>query len=255
MRLSAPIYRLKKNAKRLARRDGIRLHEALDSIAAAEGYSGWSLLASRYSSESSPEGLYRRLRPGDCVLLAARPGQGKTLLALSLAAHAVRAGRRSAFFTLEYTDSDVVARLASIGFDPSERPGSFSLDCSDVICADYIIEKTRGAPSGALIVIDYLQLLDQRRDTPPLATQVNQLKSHAADLGLIVVFIAQVARAYDSGSKPIPDLTDIRMPNPLDLAAFTKAVFVHDGKLKLHEWPASGGQPPAASPENSRIAG
>ena len=255
MRLSAPIYRLKQNAKRLARRDGIRLHEALDSIAAAEGYAEWSLLAARYSAALSPAELYGRLRSGDCVLVAARPGQGKTLLALSLATHAVRVGRRSAFFTLEYTDSDVVARLASIGFDPAEYPGNFSFDCSDAICADYIIGKTREVPSGTLIVIDYLQLLDQRRDPPPLSIQINLLKSHAVELGLVVVFVAQIARAFDSSSKPVPDLTDIRMPNPVDLTVFNKAVFVHDGKIMLQECPTAGRQLPTEFPRNDRFTG
>jgi hypothetical protein len=39
MKLSAPIHRLKSEAKQLARVAGIPLHAALDRIAAREGYS------------------------------------------------------------------------------------------------------------------------------------------------------------------------------------------------------------------------
>ena len=45
MKLSAPIYQLKRNAKRLSREEKIPLHEALDRVAAQEGFGGWSLLA------------------------------------------------------------------------------------------------------------------------------------------------------------------------------------------------------------------
>ena len=38
MKLSAPIYRLKRLAKILSRDEGLPLHEALDRIAAQEGF-------------------------------------------------------------------------------------------------------------------------------------------------------------------------------------------------------------------------
>ncbi|MFK4531760.1 hypothetical protein ABIF90_009741 [Bradyrhizobium japonicum] len=47
MRLSAPIYHLKRKAKRLSREEGIPLHDALDRIAATEGFSAWSMLAAK----------------------------------------------------------------------------------------------------------------------------------------------------------------------------------------------------------------
>ena len=49
MKLSVPIYQLKREAKRRAREEGIPLSAALDRVAAAEGFSGWSLLAARYA--------------------------------------------------------------------------------------------------------------------------------------------------------------------------------------------------------------
>jgi hypothetical protein len=45
MKLSAPIYHLKRKAKLLSPEENIPLHEALDRIASQEGFGGWSLLA------------------------------------------------------------------------------------------------------------------------------------------------------------------------------------------------------------------
>ena len=53
MKLSAPIYHLKRKAKRLFREEGIPLHDALDRIAAAEGFSTWSMLAAKAAAAAS----------------------------------------------------------------------------------------------------------------------------------------------------------------------------------------------------------
>jgi len=45
MRLSVPIYQLKRRAKILARDEKIALHEALDRIAREEGFPSWGLLS------------------------------------------------------------------------------------------------------------------------------------------------------------------------------------------------------------------
>ena len=44
MKLSAPIFILKQQAKSLAREDKIPLNQALKGIARREGFSDWSLL-------------------------------------------------------------------------------------------------------------------------------------------------------------------------------------------------------------------
>jgi replicative DNA helicase len=230
MKLSLPIYHLKRNAKQLARQQSIPLHDALNRIAAAEGFASWSLLAARHAEQSPAARLYARLQPGDMVLVGARPGQGKTLLALELAAETVRAGNHSMFFTLEYTEADIAQRLRTIDFDPDTHE-RFSYDCSDAICADYIIAQTHSLPAGTVIVIDYLQLLDQRRDNPPLAIQIDALETYATEHGLIMVFISQIARTFDPAKKALPNLSDVRLPNRVDLSVFTKTCFLHDGEV------------------------
>ncbi|SMH57201.1 DNA helicase [Mesorhizobium australicum] len=235
MKLTASIPHLKRKAKLAARSAGLPLHAALDGVAREEGFASWSLLAARHTCSISARELHVRLRPGDLVLVGARPGQGKTLLSLELAVEAAKAGHRSVFFTLEYTMRDVLDRLRAIGVEPSGLEGRFEVDLSDAISADHVMKALAEAPRGALAVIDYLQLLDQRRDNPDLATQVRRLKAFAADRGVILVFISQIDRAYDAGKKSVPDWSDVRLPNPLDLALFDRAVFLNGGEIRLSE--------------------
>mgnify|MGYP002626123020 CR=1 FL=1 len=229
MLLSAPIYKLKRRARLLAREAGIPLNQALDRIAAEEGYRGWSQLAARAAAEGPAGRIYARLRPGDLLLLAARPGQGKTLLGLELLLEAAKAGRRAVFFTLEYSQREVTEKLRGLG----AAPGSIEVDSSDAICAEHIAGRLAGAAEGTLAVIDYLQLLDQKRCTPPLAEQAARLKAFAAGSGAILICLSQIDRGYDATTKALPDVTDLRLPNPLDLGLFSKACFLNDGKLRF----------------------
>lgn len=233
MRLSAPIYHLKRQAKRLSREENIPLHAALDRIAAQEGLGSWSLLAAKASALAPAEKFFARLTPGDLVLLGARPGQGKTLMSLELAVEAMKRGHRAVFFTLEYTQKDVLDRFHTIGVERARFDGLFEFDNSDDISADYIVKALAGALRGTLVVVDYLQLLDQKREKPALMEQVRTLQSFAKASGLIFVFISQIDRSYDPSTKPCPDLNDVRLPNPLDLRLFTKMCFLNGGEVQF----------------------
>ncbi|MEJ6404200.1 DNA helicase [Yoonia sp. 2307UL14-13] len=227
MILSASIPALKRKAKALARDRGIRHHQALDQLARAEGFQSWSHL----SAQGNP------FTPGDFILLGARPGHGKTLMALRLLTDAVRAGRRGYFFTLEYTTVDVIRRLRQIGTEPRALGANFILDTSDEISADYIITKTADAATGEVIIVDYLQLLDQRRSNPLLAAQVAALSSYAQRRRLIIVAISQIDRAYEESADTMPDLSHVRLPNPVDLNMFTKTCFLHAGQIQINRHP------------------
>lgn len=233
MRLSAPIFRLKRRAKVLAREREIRLHDAQDAVARDEGFRSWSHLAASISQQRPASEILSQLAPGDLVLLGARPGHGKTLLGLELIVEATRRGRRGYFFTLDYHEGDVLRRLQSLGVDPKALSDAFTLDTSDDICASHVIAELGEAPRGALVVIDYLQLLDQRRSNPELADQVRALKAFAAASGTIIVAISQIERSFDLRGKPLPELADVRLPNPVDLTLFTKACFLHEGEVRL----------------------
>ncbi len=233
MKLSAPVYHLKRQARLLSREARIPLHQALDRIATREGFASWSLLASR-ATEAAPAGrLFAQLAPGDMVLVGGRPGHGKTLMSLELAVEAMKSGNRGVFFTLEYTQRDVLDRFRAIGADPARFNELFEFDSSDAISADYIVRALASAPSGTLVVIDYLQLLEQRRENPDLMAQVRTLKAFAGDRGLILVFISQIDRSYDPAKKPCPDIGDVRLPNPLDLSLFNKTCFLNKGEIRF----------------------
>lgn len=233
MNLSAPIHQLKRKARLMSRAERIPLHAALDRIAIEEGYRSWSLLSAKQPGMTSIRALWPLLVPGDLVLIAGRPGQGKTLAGLALLAEAMRVGHRGVFLTLEYALADVFSRLQAINIEPGEFAGLFDCDCSDAISADYIVARLAEAPLGTVAVIDYLQLLDQRRDTPELALQVRALKAFARERGLILVFLSQVDRSYEGAGKPFPEIADVRLPNPLDLSLFDKTCFVNRGETRF----------------------
>ncbi len=236
MWLSAPVYRLKREAKLLARQESIPLHEALNRIAEREGFTSWSLLVSKAPAVTPAipaAKLFAELSPGDLLLLGARPRQGKTLMSLALAAEAMKSGQRAAFFTLEYTERDVLDRFSALGLDYVKFAGLFTFDSSDDISAAYIEKKLAAAPRGTLAVVDYLQLLDQKREKPHVMEQVRSLQVFARKRGLVFVFISQIDRSYDSAAKPCPDLGDVRMPNPLDLKLFSKTCFLNGGEVQF----------------------
>lgn len=232
MKLSAPIFQLKRRAKLLARSNSVPLNQALDEIARSEGFERWSLLSSQSAATSLPEKLLDRAVAGDLLLLAGRPGHGKTRLALQLLLAAQRDGRRSVLFTLEYTD--VQARKLILGMaEREDQYEAVEIVTSDDISADFIIRHLSGSKPGTVAAVDYLQLLDQQRHKPPLSEQVTAIAAFAKEAGIVIAFVSQIDRSFDPETKRAPDMRDLRLPNELDLNLFDRACFLHDGEAKL----------------------
>ena len=98
------------------------------------------------------------------------------------------------------------------------------------------IKPTMG-DGGVVAVVDYLQVLDQNRAAPELSDQVEMLKGFVAARDVRLVVLSQVHRSYDPAGKALPDWTDVRLPNPVDLSLFDRGCFLHDGKLAVHPGP------------------
>ena len=96
-----------------------------------------------------------------------------------------------------------------------------------------MIQRLASSPPNMLVVIDYLQLLDQRRANPGLMDQVAELKRFAQARQLIIVCLSQIDRYYDPAEKPCPELADVRMPNPVDLTLFDTTCFLNRGQMQV----------------------
>ena len=231
MTLHPPLFLLKRQAKQRAKNSGVPLHQALDAIAQQYGFECWGLLAARHASADPVTRLAQRIKQGDLLLLAARPLQGKTRIAFGLMAHRLRAGGHAAFFSLDYTEAQMRAQMAAVTDDASVWQQRFQWDCSDGICAATIMAVLQTAPPGCVVVIDYLQLLDQRRDQPTLVDQVKALRDFARRQQLVLVFIAQLKRAVELAPSSTPTWADVHLPNPLNASLFDRKCFVHTQRI------------------------
>lgn len=228
MTLSAPIYALKHEARLMGRRDKLPLHAALNAIARREGFRSWSHLSAAAPTPDALNALMRVTGNGGLILLAARPGQGKTLLALQMLAKSAQAGRDAILFTLDYSQPQIDDRLAHLNIP---QPAPFDVDLSNQISGAYIRDALAARAGPSLAAVDYLQLLDQRRSTPPLHTQIADLADYTRRSGDTIVLISQIDRQFDETDRPLPGLGDLRLPNPVALSDFAAAVFVHAGRF------------------------
>ncbi|MBN9674024.1 DNA helicase [Roseibium aggregatum] len=235
MKLSTPIFRLKRRARLLARAENIPLNQALDRVAREEGFGRWSLLSARVSQDEPPGSLLPRLQNGDLMLLGARPGHGKTTLGLQLLLEAARQERRGFFFTLFHTEREVAGFLRALAPGRKDPLRGLEIRTSEEIGSDYVIRQMADAEPGTLAVIDYLQILDEGGDKPELAVQMRALRDFAARRGTVFVFLSQISRSYDPALKRLPDMADVIQSGRIEDGVFSKTCFLHEGEMLLRE--------------------
>jgi replicative DNA helicase len=182
------------------------------------------------------------LQPSDLIVLAGRPGMGKTALALNIAEHVgCDAGRTVAVFSLEMSKAQLFMRLLAgrarvdgqrlksgrlmqadygkiAGAMEHLAPAPIFIDDSASIGLVEISARCRrlAADTGLdLVVIDYLQLMrtDEGRYTnreQAIARISRGLKVLAKDLRVPVIVLSQLSRATETRSNHRPQLSDLR---------------------------------------------
>ena len=184
------------------------------------------------------------LQKSDLIVLAARPGLGKTSLALSVAHNAaVKYQRSVAIFSLEMSKEQLAQRLLSmdasidqqrlrtgwIEDDEWERiviardkleEANIWIDDTASISTTELRSKARRlhAEYGIdLVVVDYLQLMQatiggRRNENRVLEiSEISRsLKALARELNMPVLALAQLSRAVESRQSKVPQLSDLR---------------------------------------------
>lgn len=182
------------------------------------------------------------MQRSDLLIMAGRPGMGKTSLALSIALQAARRwNKRIAMFSLEMSDEQLVQRLisAETSIDSqrlrlgqirddewpvlmqattllAETP--FFIDDTPAISAIELRSKARrlDAEHGLdLVIVDYLQLMrgESRRNEnrqQEISFISRSLKELARELNVPVIALSQLSRAVESRHDKRPMLSDLR---------------------------------------------
>ena len=206
-------------------------YKALNQIALQHGYKNWGLLIRHHAEISSSFLNVVDLKRGGLVMVAGRPGNGKTVLSLKLIYSMVKIGWRAVFLSLEYTIHDLVETFARNVIALKNANGSFVFDDNDAISSDYIIETYGSRFGNCVFVVDYLQLLDQDRSKPTLQDQIVALKRFAETNDVVIIFLSQIDRKFELSEKALPEQSDIRLPNPLDTGLFDQIYYAKDGEL------------------------
>lgn len=237
MKTSAPIHELKSKAKLLKKQHNLSLCKAQNQLARMEGYQNWPHLMSANSKTiETMKQVCDFFQPGDLILLAAIPKIHKTRIAGRFLKHFHQANEASFYFSLCETRTTVSKRLADI-FNLEEVPTVSIFDEEDMNAERiiHLLSKDSHSLEGSFCVVDYLQLLDQKRSNPDLANQVRTLGQFAKEKQCYFLFLSQLNRNCQNSNK-FPEWKDIRLPNPIDSSAFNKILFLHtvDSKKVLH---------------------
>ena len=199
-------------------------------------------------------------KPGQLVVLAARPGIGKTALVLNWALGMALRGARGGFYSLEMSKEELLERLvaAHAGVDMRQATQSYNAevfqrihaaaedirraklhynDQGSVTVRDIRFQVERlMARVGKLdfLVVDYLQLMespsDSRGSKQSEAVRVGEitraLKLLGKDLGFPVILLSQLNREVEKRQGGKPQLSDLRDSGSIEQDA-DMVLFIH----------------------------
>lgn len=178
------------------------------------------------------------LNKTDLILLAARPGMGKTSFALNIAEYAaINKEKKVAFFSLEMSKEQLASRMLSTKGQISGqnlRTGKLTdkewerlIEAGDILSkAQIYIDDTPGITipemkaklrrlgNVDLVVIDYLQLMSSAKRIDNRVQEISEitrnLKIMAKELDVPVLTLSQLSRASEQRTDHKPVLSDLR---------------------------------------------
>jgi replicative DNA helicase len=188
---------------------------------------------------------------GQLIVIAGRPGHGKTALAGTIAVNMALRGKKILMFSMEMSHEELlgrfVSRLGGISGEKLKEPSQMTPDDwsayvtalnsvgelpiainsqGDLTPADVANVATRWQRHNGLdvIMIDYLQLMSSGKKTDSRVQEVSYitrtLKNLAVRLKLPIILLSQLSRANDKENRA-PKLTDLRDSGTIEQDANT----------------------------------
>lgn len=178
------------------------------------------------------------LNKSDLIIIAARPGMGKTSFAMNIATNvARRAEKEVVTFNLEMSKEQLATRILSteaLVESNTLRNGRISgddwvklatsagylsslplyIDDTASMTVQQMKAKLRRTKNLGLVIIDYLQLMESTSHSDNRVTVISeitrQLKVMAKELNVPVILLSQLSRAVESRTDKRPMLSDLR---------------------------------------------
>ena len=202
------------------------------------------------------------LKKGELILIAARPGQGKTSMALNLARYVgEHSGQTIAVFSLEMSREELVQRLLSSAamvdgkklamgrLSPAEwdrvvaaaaqlSKTDIRVDDNSTLSVADMNAQCRRLGNLGLVVIDYLQLMQtsgsghsyaSESRTQAVSDMSRMLKIMAKELNVPVICLSQLNRANEGRTNKRPMLSDLRESGSIEQDADIVIALYRDG--------------------------
>lgn len=224
------------DAKGLSRIDEVVI-EVYDRLQKITGPDKDKFLGAK-SGFTDLDAIITGLNDTDLLIIAARPGMGKTSFALNIATNVARkSSKQVVLFSLEMGKEQLVSRMLSsesLVNSYSLRMGRLSpddwtklalgaealsklpiyMDDSGGISVPAMKAKLRRMKNLGLVVIDYLQLMEGSKKNSSRVNEVSeitrQLKLMAKELKVPVITLSQLNRGAESRTDHRPLLSDLR---------------------------------------------
>lgn len=198
------------------------------------------------------DGITRGFKPGELIILAARPGVGKSTLALNWA-RGVAQRSCVPVFSLEMSGEEITRKLLTDmsgmslrDLQPEQFPrlaqAKYDLDTLPLMIDDRSginvrqirskVERIQARQKVGLVVIDYLQLLtsvdknSKQNETNRIGEISRELKIMAKDCKVPVLVLSQLNREVEKRQNGKPQLSDLRDSGCIEQDADI-VVFIH----------------------------